>query len=255
MSIDWITVGAQIANFLVLIWLLKRFLYRPIMDGIDAREAEIAARMNEAATIRERAETQETEYQAQIADLSASRAEMLEKARRAAEAERDALLAQARQSLQKEQSQREEMRAEEARQYSADLHLNGAKALLALTRKAVSDLADETLEQRIVLHAAAQLKGMADELREAADGSRDAIALTRDPLPEDVQTRLRDDLATVLPGFTLRFDTDAALSPGLSLRLGGAQVGWTTDSYLSGLDALLLDQAGRPARQGLTDGI
>ena len=48
MSIDWITVIAQIANFLVLVWLLKRFLYRPILDGIDAREAEIARSMAEA---------------------------------------------------------------------------------------------------------------------------------------------------------------------------------------------------------------
>ena len=56
MSIDWITVAAQIANFLVLVWLLKRFLYRPILDGIDAREAEIAARMGEAAKAREKAE-------------------------------------------------------------------------------------------------------------------------------------------------------------------------------------------------------
>ena len=36
MSIDWITVAAQIVNFLVLVWLLKRFLYRPILNGIDA---------------------------------------------------------------------------------------------------------------------------------------------------------------------------------------------------------------------------
>ena len=50
MSIDWITVAAQIANFLVLVWLLKRFLYRPILDGIDAREGEISHRMQEAVT-------------------------------------------------------------------------------------------------------------------------------------------------------------------------------------------------------------
>ena len=36
MSIDWITVAAQLINFLVLVWLLKRFLYRPILNGIDA---------------------------------------------------------------------------------------------------------------------------------------------------------------------------------------------------------------------------
>lgn len=255
MSIDWITVGAQIANFLVLVWLLKRFLYRPILDGIDAREAEIAARMGEAAAIRVRAEAKETDYKAQITDLSANRAEMLEKARRNAEAERDALLAQARHTLQQEQSEREVHRAEEARQYTADLHLNGANALVSLTRKALADLADETLEQRIALHAATHLKGLTAELRIAAGDNRDAVAMTRDPLPDDVQKRLRADLDTVLPGFAIRFDTDATLSPGLTLRLGGAQVGWTTDSYLNGLQAQLKTHAEHRAPKGLGDGL
>ena len=56
MSVDWITVAAQIANFLVLVWLLRRFLYRPILAGIDARERQIAARMAQAEKIREAAE-------------------------------------------------------------------------------------------------------------------------------------------------------------------------------------------------------
>ena len=59
MSIDWITVVAQIANFLVLVWLLKRFLYRPILDGIDAREAEITRRMAEAGEAQKKAQAAE----------------------------------------------------------------------------------------------------------------------------------------------------------------------------------------------------
>jgi F-type H+-transporting ATPase subunit b len=39
MLIDWFTVGAQVLNFLILVWLLKRFLYGPILDAIDARLA------------------------------------------------------------------------------------------------------------------------------------------------------------------------------------------------------------------------
>ena len=42
MLIDWFTVGAQALNFLILVWLLKRFLYKPILDAIDAREKRIA---------------------------------------------------------------------------------------------------------------------------------------------------------------------------------------------------------------------
>lgn len=253
MSIDWITVAAQIVNFLVLIWLLKRFLYRPILDGIEAREAEIAARMGEAAAVRELAEAKEAEYKAQIAELSASRAEMLEAARRDAEAERDALLAEARALLAREQAEREAHRAEQAARYTADLHLAGAEALLALTRKALADLADETLERRIVLHAAGRLEGMTDALQEAAGETREAVVLTRDPLPEDVQARLRDDLAAILKGVTLRFESDPSLSPGLNLRLGGAQVGWTIDSYLNGLQAALERNAAQPLRKGISD--
>jgi F-type H+-transporting ATPase subunit b len=246
MSIDWITVGAQIVNFMVLVWLLKRFLYRPILDGIDAREAAIAARMAEATEVCQTAEATEARYKAEIATLRADRAGMLDEARRAAETERDALLAEARDRLTREQAERDDQRATEARQFTAGLHRDGAAALLALTRKALADLADETLEQRIVAHAAGHVGDLADGLRDAAGDDRQAVALTRDPLPEAMQAQLRDQLAAVLPGYALRFDTNADMSPGVSLRLGGAQVAWTLDSYLDGLDAALDDLAGRP---------
>ncbi|MFQ3186924.1 MAG: F-type H+-transporting ATPase subunit b, partial [Marinomonas primoryensis] len=48
MLIDWFTVIAQLINFLVLVWLLKRFLYRPILNAIDAREKRIADELADA---------------------------------------------------------------------------------------------------------------------------------------------------------------------------------------------------------------
>ena len=253
MSIDWITVGAQILNFLVLIWLLKRFLYRPILDGIDAREAEISTRMGEAAKIRESAEAREAEYKAQIAGLSASRAETLASARKQAEAERDALMAEARAQVADQQAAREAHRADEARKYTADLHASGAQALLDLTRKALADLADDTLEARIAARAVTQLAGQAEALRAAAGDTAQATAWSRDALPKAVQEQLRDALGDVLPGTTLSFKTDASLSPGLTLRLGGAQIGWTVDSYMRGLDAALAQYIGPQISKGQAD--
>ena len=49
MLIDWFTVGAQVLNFLILVWLLKRFLYKPVIDAIDAREKRILAELGAAA--------------------------------------------------------------------------------------------------------------------------------------------------------------------------------------------------------------
>ena len=57
MLIDWFTVGAQALNFVVLVWLMKRFLYKPILDAIDAREKRIAAELADADA--KKAEAQE----------------------------------------------------------------------------------------------------------------------------------------------------------------------------------------------------
>ncbi len=241
MSIDWITVVAQIANFLVLLWLLKRFLYRPILDGIDAREREIAERMSEASGIRETAQTTEADYQAQIASLRQGREGLMEETRHAAEAERDALLAESRAQLSREREEREKQRAHETLRYSKELHDSGAHALLSLTRKALADLSDETLEQRIVSRAAAKSAALSEQLEQAADGQTNARITTQHPLPQDLQEQLIAEFSQALPNCDITFTVDPEQSPGLSFRLGGAQLGWTVDSYMNGLEEILRD--------------
>lgn len=241
MSIDWITVVAQIANFLILLWLLKRFLYRPILDGIDAREREITERMAEATHIREAAQAAESEYQVQMTALHQGREGLMEESRVAAETERNALLADARAQLADERQEREKQRAEEAARYSRDLHDTGAHALLSLTRKALADLSDETLEQRIVSQAAGRSAAMSKQLEQAAGDQTHAMITTQHPLPQDLQAVLITEFTQALPGGEITFNVDPEQSPGLSFRLGGAQLGWTVDSYMNGLEELLRD--------------
>ena len=52
MTIDWFTVGAQTLNFLLLVWLLKRYLYGPILKAIDDRETQTAKVINQADAIK-----------------------------------------------------------------------------------------------------------------------------------------------------------------------------------------------------------
>jgi F-type H+-transporting ATPase subunit b len=251
MSVDWITVIAQIVNFLVLIWLLKRFLYRPILDGIDAREAEITERMLAANAAEEKAQATEVEYLEQIAALKANESAMTDTARQKAEAARDVLLADAQEMFEKERKDWETHLEHESRKYMAELHKTGASALLELTRKALGDLAGETLEERIVTHVLTRLKPLSEELLNASDGSTDATATTRDPLPQTACEHLEADLRKILPKVKLRFETDANQSPGLILRMGGAQVAWTVDTYIEGLDALLEEHMSSSALKGI----
>ena len=57
MLIDWFTVGAQVVNFVILVWLMKHFLYKPILSAIDAREKRIASELAAANTKRDRGGT------------------------------------------------------------------------------------------------------------------------------------------------------------------------------------------------------
>lgn len=239
MSIDWITVIAQIANFLVLVWLLKHFLYRPILDGIDAREAEITKSMALAGEQQKKAEAAQADYQQQKRQLLSDQSDMIAKALRDTEGQRDALLAEARTRLEQEQKDWHKHLERERERFAARLQRAGQETLLALTRRALRDLADETLEQAIVRHVGKRLEPLAGELKKAAAGSTQAIATTREHLPETAQSQLKTDLKKLLPAVTLNFETNADQAPGLILRIGGAQVAWTVDSYTDEFDALL----------------
>jgi F-type H+-transporting ATPase subunit b len=239
MSIDWITVAAQIANFLVLIWLLKRFLYRPILDGIDAREIGIADRMQEAVRAKEKAQAVEQEYRDKVQALHVAQSDMTETIRKKAEEQRDVLLAEAHQRLEEEHATWQAHLDEEARKYAAKMRRAGAGALLSLTRKALTDLADETLEGRMAHHLVQLIKPMVPDLRRSAGQAAEAIVTSRDPLPSSTQDDLSSELRTVFPQVAVRFERDEDQAPGLVLRMGGAQLAWTVDSYIDGLDALI----------------
>ncbi|MEZ4485078.1 MAG: hypothetical protein R2864_10965 [Syntrophotaleaceae bacterium] len=77
MLIDWFTVAAQTFNFLLLIWLLKRFLYGPILQAMDRREARIAGRLQEAQQEQEAAKNEAAEYRRLNRELEEGRAERL----------------------------------------------------------------------------------------------------------------------------------------------------------------------------------
>ena len=96
MLIDWFTVGAQALNFIILVWLLKRFLYRPILDAVDAREKRIAAELADADEKKAEAKKERDEFHHKNEQFDQQRAALMSKATDEANAERRRLLDNAR---------------------------------------------------------------------------------------------------------------------------------------------------------------
>ena len=242
MSVDWITIVAQIGNFLVLVWLLKRFLYKPILNGIDAREAEIATQMGEAAVAQKKAAAAEAEFLEQKQTLLSDNSANAERIRQQAEQEKDALLATTQKKLEREKQDWQAHLEAEKERFIRELHLASAEVLYQLVRQALRDLADEDLEEHIALNVMSRLKPLSEELVSAADHAEHAIATTHVPLPGSTQEKMEASFERLAPGFPLSFTTDARQAPGLILRIGSVQVAWTVDSYTDELVGLLSDR-------------
>lgn len=242
MSIDWITVLAQITNFLVLIWLLKQFLYRPILDGIDAREAEIASRVSAAESADSKAKAAEAEYRAKLVTFESEKTALLEVARKKAFEERNILQSETTVMLELERADWRKQKAEMRSAYVDDLRAAGAGAILSLTRKVLLDLADAQLEECIVNRLEKRLAYMGEDLLAASGTEKKAVAVTGLPLAKPSRTRLAKRFRDTVANVPLTFETDVNQSPGITLRLGGARVGWTIDTYLEGLETALTER-------------
>lgn len=78
-NINW-TLVWNVINFLILMYLLKRFLYQPLLDVLDKRSAKIAGDLQAAETSREEALELKKKYEAEIAKARERAQEIIEEA-------------------------------------------------------------------------------------------------------------------------------------------------------------------------------
>src|SRR5271168_4151937 len=120
MPIDWFTVVAQAINFLILVWLLKRFLYKPILHAIDEREKGIATQLADAEAKKAEAEKDRDDFQHKNQVFDQERAALLKKATDDARAERSRLLAEATKDADALRAKRQEALHVEQRNLSTE---------------------------------------------------------------------------------------------------------------------------------------
>ena len=149
MLIDWFTVGAQALNFLILVWLMKRFLYKPILNAIDAREKRIAAELADADAKKAEAQKERDEFQHKNEEFDQQRAALLSKATDEAKAERQRLLDEARKAADALSAKRQETLRNEAQNLNQAISRRTQQEVFAIARKALADLATTSLEERM----------------------------------------------------------------------------------------------------------
>jgi F-type H+-transporting ATPase subunit b len=252
MLIDWFTIVAQALNFLILVWLLKHFLYKPILHAIDAREKRIATELADADTKKAEAQKEQDEFQHKNEEFDQQRAALLSKATDEAKAERQRLLDEARKAADALSAKRQETLRNDARNLSQSISLRTQQEVLAIARKALTDLATTSLEERMGEVFTRRLREMDGQ---AKAGLGEAIKTSSDPalvrsafdLPADQRAAIQNALnETFSADVHIRFETAPDLISGIELVANGHKVAWSIADYLAslgkGLDELLKEK-------------
>jgi F-type H+-transporting ATPase subunit b len=244
-SIDWLTVAAQVMNFLILVWLLKRFLYLRVLDAMDRREQTIAARLAEARARTGEAEREAESLRRKSRELDEQRESMLA----TASAEADQLRSQRQDALRGEiETTRRTWLQQVEREREAFLRAlrdQAATRFLALARRALGELANADLETQMVETFLGRLHG--DErgaVEEIAASCRQVgqplLVASGFELPPELKRRvtraIHDDLGDDLE---IAYQTSADVSCGLERSGGGRSVLWSLEGYLDSLAAQL----------------
>ncbi len=242
MPIDWFTVGAQTLNFVVLVWLLKRFLYGPILQAVDAREKRVAAELADAAAQQSQAQQERDLFARKNTEFDQQRAARLGEVTAEAMQQRQRLLDEARAAASAWSVKREASLRAEARQLDQIIRGKAQQEVFAMARKTLQDLASATLEERVCDVFVRRLRATDAQLRVSlakALGTgcdpllvRSAFELTA-PMRQMIEQAVHDLVPLQAP---VQFVVSPELVCGLELVGGGHKLGWNVLDYLQEME-------------------
>jgi len=150
MLIDWFTLIAQLVNFLILAWLLKRFLYHPIVAALDAREKKIASELQHATMVEDEAKKSMSELKQKHDALDKQRTQIMQQAAKEADEKKAKLFIEAHQEYETLRARLKESLHNEQKNLQQEIIDRITSEVFSIAEKVLAELADLSLEDRIV---------------------------------------------------------------------------------------------------------
>lgn len=241
MSIDWFTVGAQALNLLVLLWLMKRFLYKPVLKAIDEREKRIAAELASAAADKTAAQEEKAAYDKKNADIHRESAALLKNAQEEVQSVKLQLLKEAKKDADAFREKRQKVLMVEEAALRTALGKKIQDESLALARKILTDLAGASLEEQMIRAFVQRLHDMEQQQKEdlvsALKKESDTLTLhTAFAVPTKLGTDTEKAIREIFgPQVTVVFKSSPEVISGIEVTVQGQKIAWSVDDYLSSM--------------------
>ncbi|MEP7278593.1 MAG: F0F1 ATP synthase subunit B [Bacteroidota bacterium] len=242
MKIDWFTVIAQIINFLILVWLLKKFLYKPILNAVNEREKKITDQLKDADNKKTAAQKEQDDFKKKNEDFDQQKKGLLDKAVADATTEKQKLLDGAKADANTLRTNMEKASKEKLKNDTVEFAQKTQKQVFAITRKALTDIASISLEEQSANTFIKHLKELKDDAKnqfiDAFKSNANAILVrSAFELPAKQQAEIHDAVNVTLSADThLQFKTAPDIISGIELSTNGYKLAWSFSEYLNTLE-------------------
>ena len=150
MSIDWFTFTAQILNFLVLVWLLSHFLYKPILNAMQEREQKLATEHDNAVMLQQQAESEAATYKQKTEELAHAKDQLLAEAGKDIQSWREEHLTRARAEVDEEKTEWYRALHRERESFLREARLRMAGHIHHMSQCVLKELANTDLQQQTI---------------------------------------------------------------------------------------------------------
>ena len=226
MELDWTTFILELINFLVLVWILNRFLYRPVMNVIAQRKAAIKKTLSDAEATRSEAQALQIQYENRLTEWEQEREKARAQLRDEVSVERNRLLEALHTELDQEREKAAAVDQRRMKDFMQQAEVTAIAQGGAFASRLLSRLGGPELERRIIDVVMQDLPRLPDNqtqvIRSTAPATKLPMKVTSAyPLAETQREDLRQ-ACRALAGrdVTCEFLEDRDLIAGLRISFG-----------------------------------
>lgn len=227
MELNWTTFVLEIFNFLVLVWLLKHFLYRPVKGVIARRQEGIEQQLQQADEQQRQAEALREQYENRLVDWEGEREVARQQLQREIDEQRQQQMAALKREVEAEQERRRVLAERQLQEQQRQNEVQALELGARFVARLLEAVASPEVQARLLDHLLDELKHLPPAQREALhsvidnEKSLTAQVLSAFPLSDGQQQSLRQRLDARVPHpLHYEFHTDRKLLAGLRITVG-----------------------------------
>ncbi len=242
MKINWFTVIAQVINFLILVWLLKKFLYKPILNAVNQREKKISDQLKDAEDKKADAQKEKDDFKKKNEDFDQQKKTLTDKAVADANIEKQKLIDEAKTDANTLRTNMENSAKEKQKNDDIAIAAKTQKYVFAITRKALTDIASISLEEQSVNTFVKHLMELnGDEKKNFIDAfksnSNTILVKSAFEIPQNQKDEVHNAVNIILSADAqLQYKTTPEIISGIELSTNGYKLSWSFSEYLNSLE-------------------